>query len=197
MKTLGKWFMQGLVAVLPIALTLAILVWLGTTAESLLGAALRWALPQGWYVPGLGILAGLVVITATGILVNAYLFRRVLESANNLLANIPLVKTVFESVRDVARFAAPDRQREDIKRAVTLCLGDNLRVVGFVTNSPPAWDGLEKKVPVYVPMSYQIGGFTLLVSEEQLEPLDVDVQTAMRYVLTAGMADPGNRPERP
>ena len=69
--------MQGLVAVLPITLTIAVLYWLGTTAESLLGPVLRWILPQGWYLPGLGIFAGLAVVTATGMLVNAYLFRRV------------------------------------------------------------------------------------------------------------------------
>lgn len=189
MKTLGRWFMQGLVAVLPITLTIALLYWLGTTAESLLGPVLRWVLPQGWYWPGLGIFAGLAVVTATGMLVNAYLFRNLLELANNLLARIPLVKTVFESIRDIARFAAPDKQREEIKRAVLVRLGEDVRVLGFVTNAPPKWAGLDNALPVYVPMGYQIGGFTLLVDEDQLEPLDVDVQTAMRYTLTAGMAD--------
>lgn len=187
MKTLGRHFMQGLAAVLPLAITLAVLYWLATTAEALLGPLLRWLLPEAWYVPGLGILAGLVLVTATGILVNAYLFRRLLDLLHNVLANIPLVKTVFESVRDIARFAAPGEERDDIKRAVTVRLADDLRVLGFVTNAAPDWDGLEKQVPVYVPMSYQIGGFTLLVDEDRLEPLDVDVQGAMRYALTAGM----------
>jgi len=188
MKAMGKYFMQGLVAVLPMGLTLAVLYWLGTTAEALLAPVLRWLLPAGWYWPGLGILAGLAVVTATGVLVNAYVFRHLLALANNLLARIPLVKTVFESVRDIARFAAPGEGRDDIKRAVTVRLGDDKRVLGFVTNAAPDWQGLGTAVPVYVPFGYQIGGFTLLVDEDRLEPLDVDVQAAMRYALTAGMA---------
>jgi len=188
MRALGKYFMQGLVAVLPMGLTLAVLYWLGTTAEALLSPVLRWLLPAGWYWPGLGILAGLAVVTATGVLVNAYVFRRLLGLADALLAKIPLVRTVFESVRDIARFAAPDQGREDIKRAVTVRLAQDMRVLGFVTNAAPEWEGLENTVPVYLPLGYQIGGFTLLVSEDQLEPLDVDVQSAMRYALTAGMA---------
>jgi uncharacterized membrane protein len=43
-------------------------------------------------------------------------------------------------------------------------------------------------VAVYFPMSYQIGGYTLLLPREQLEPLDLPVEAAMRLVLTGGMS---------
>jgi uncharacterized membrane protein len=62
-------------------------------------------------------------------------------------------------------------------------------VIGFVTDDSPQHFASEhhKQVAVYVPMSYQVGGFTLLVPQELIEPIDIPVKDAMRYVLTAGI----------
>lgn len=191
MKNIAQWFLQGIAAVLPIALTLAILYWLATTAEAALGPLLRWALPIDWYFPGLGIVAGLVLVTVTGLLVNAYLFRIVLDAANRTLSSIPLVSTLFDSIRDIARFADPGGPRSDMQRAVLVPLGNDLRVVGFVTNAARRWNDEVAALPVFVPMSYQLGGFTLLVPEDCLEPLDMEVHTAMRWAISAGMIHKG------
>jgi len=188
-KILAGWFLQGLAAILPIALTFAVMYWLGTTAEAALGPLLRWALPGDWYFPGLGILAGLLLVTTTGLLVNAYLFRKVFDFANGLLSSIPLVSTLFDSLRDIASFADPKGLRSEMQRAVLVPLGDDIRVVGFVTNEARQWDGEHSAVPVFVPMSYQLGGFTLLVPEDGLEPLDMEVHTAMRWAISAGMVE--------
>ncbi|NND69500.1 MAG: DUF502 domain-containing protein, partial [Halioglobus sp.] len=187
MKNLSAWFLQGLAAILPIALTLAVLYWLGTTAEAALGPLLRWALPDNWYFPGLGIFAGLALVTATGLMVNAYLFSKLLDIANALLSSIPLVSTLFDSIRDIARFADPKGARSEMQRAVLVPLGEDVRVVGFVTNEAQQWNGADLALPVFVPMSYQLGGFTVLVPEDKLEPLDMEVHTAMRWAISAGM----------
>ena len=60
MNALGKLFLKGLAVVIPLALTVAILWWLSAGAEKLLGGLLVRFLPQGWYVPGMGLVAGLV-----------------------------------------------------------------------------------------------------------------------------------------
>jgi uncharacterized membrane protein len=187
MRQIARWFLQGLVAILPIAVTLAILYWLGSTAESSLGAVLQWALPEGWYFPGLGLLAGIVVITATGVLANAYLFRKLLELANGTMSRIPLVSTLFDSIRDIAKFADPQSMRSEMQRPVLVSIGENMSVIGFVTNKSRQWRDGFSAVPVYVPMSYQLGGFTLLLPEDEIQPLDMEVPEAMRWVISAGM----------
>ncbi len=187
MKNIARWFLQGIAAILPIALTLAILYWLATTAEASLGPLLRWALPIDWYFPGFGIIAGLALVTLTGLLVNAYLFRTLLKAANSTLSSIPLVNTLFDSIRDIARFADPAGPRSDMQRAVLVRLDDNMRVVGFVTNEARQWNQDVTALPVFVPMSYQLGGFTILVPEDALEPLDMEVHKAMRWAISAGM----------
>jgi uncharacterized membrane protein len=68
MNALGKLFLKGLAVVIPIALTLAILWWIATSAEQLMGAILKFVLPAGWYVPGMGLISGLVMIALIGLL---------------------------------------------------------------------------------------------------------------------------------
>ena len=60
MRSLSAIFLKGLAAVLPVALTLYLLLWLGTTAESILGQWLRLAIPEHRYWPGLGFVVGVL-----------------------------------------------------------------------------------------------------------------------------------------
>lgn len=185
MKKTSQLFLQGLLALLPVVITLGILFWLGALAENTLGVIIRWLLPEGWYWPGLGVLAGLLFIFLIGVLMNAYLFRKIGAWAVALFRKIPLVKTIYDSVRDIARFASPDKNKEQLKKAVLVSLDENIRLIGFITNStPPVGNDL---VAVYLPMSYQVGGFTLFLPESRLQELEMSVPDAMRLAFTAAI----------
>ena len=72
MRQIPKIFLQGLAAILPLALTLYVLWWLGTTTEAVFGALLRKVLPGNTHVPGLGLLLGLGVVFAVGFMLRAW-----------------------------------------------------------------------------------------------------------------------------
>lgn len=191
MKKISRLFLQGLLAILPIAITLAVLFWLASFAEQTLGAVIRWLLPEDWYWPGLGVVAGLLFIFLIGVLMNAYLFRKLGGWAESLLGKIPLVKTIYNSVRDIARFASPNRSKDELQKAVLVSFDDEVRLIGFVTNtSPVVADGL---IAVYLPMSYQLGGYTLFLPESRLQELDMSVSDAMRLALTAAITTPDSK----
>jgi uncharacterized membrane protein len=59
MGKLWRWFLQGIASLAPVALTIALLVWLGTWSENTFGAGIRALLPEGWYITGLGLLSGI------------------------------------------------------------------------------------------------------------------------------------------
>lgn len=188
MKRMSQLFLQGLLAILPISITLAVLYWLCSVAEKTLGSIIQWLLPADWYWPGMGILAGLLFIFFTGVLMNAYLFRKLGNWGETLLGKIPLVKTIYNSVRDIARFASPDKNKEELKKAVLVTLDGDIQLIGFVTNTSP--DIGNDLVAVYLPMSYQVGGFTLFLPESSLKELDMSVPDAMRLVFTAAITSP-------
>lgn len=197
MKAISQWFFQGLLAILPVGVTIAVLYWLGVTAEQTLGRLLRYVLPEHWYVPGLGIVSGFLFIIVIGLLVNAYLFRRVGQFAERLFSHIPLVRIIYGSVRDIAKFASASQQAEELQSVVLVTLDSGIQMIGFITRQNVDFSGEETLCAVYLPMSYQIGGHTLFLPPSRLKNLDMSVQDAMRYVVTAGMAGPLQAPKNP
>lgn len=192
MKRLSGIFLQGLAAILPIAVTIYLLYWIGSSAEALLGGLLKWILPTELYIPGLGVVAGVLLILLLGLLLNAYLVQAVWNWIEWLLARIPLVKTIFSATQDMMRLLSPAAQK-DLNQVVMLPLGDTgYRLLGFVTRPDttdlPADLGGEDIIAVYAPFSYQIGGYTLLVPRSSVIPLEMSVEQAMRFAITAGIS---------
>lgn len=198
MRRLWNTFLKGLAAVLPVALTIYLVVWLGTTAESILGGVLRAILP-GAYWPGMGILAGFVFILLVGLIFDAYVVQRLFRSGEALLARIPIVKTIFGAFKDFTRFLpAGGKAREP--RRVVLWRFNGARLIGFVTEEHihPALLGARSGdeagpdtaadiFAVYFPMSYQIGGYTLYLPKTELEETTLSVEEGMRMVLIGGV----------
>ena len=75
-KSIGTTLITGFITVLPIVLTLYLLYWLAVTSEQVMGGALQWALPKVVYFPGLGTIAGLILIFLIGLLMKAVLIRQ-------------------------------------------------------------------------------------------------------------------------
>ncbi len=191
MKWLGRVLLKGLVAILPIGLTVYVVYWLGVTTETLLSGPLKWLLPPDIYRPGMGLVAGFLVLFLVGLLVNAYVVRRVLGLGESLLMRVPVVKTVYASIRDLTALVNTKGRKRELERVVMVKLGPG-RVIGFVTQENAilpgfAGAGAGELVAVYLPMSYQIGGYTLYLPRDQIEATDLSVETAMRIVITGGL----------
>lgn len=191
-RTLGKLFLSGLAALLPIIVTVALLWWLGSTAEAFLGRAIKLALPEHWYIPGMGLAAGIALVFAVGVLLHAWIFRQVFGWGERLFNRIPLVKTVYGTVRDLINLAASDRHARFSKVVTVTLPGTQMKLIGFVTRESfydlPAGLADEQTIAVYFPMSYQIGGYTFMLPRSQVQPLNMSLEDAMRYTLTAGMS---------
>ncbi len=193
MKRFGRIMIRGLAAILPAALTIYILYWSATNAEQLLGAVIKVILPDGWYVPGMGVLAGVIAVFLLGLALNAFLVRRLFQFGENLLNRIPLVKTLYGSVKDFIGFFSHQRERE-FNQVVTveLQIGEvPIRFLGFVTRTQfrdlPDGIGYDGEVAVYLPLSYQIGGHTIMVPRSAVKPVNISMQRAMGFVVTGGM----------
>lgn len=189
MKALGRIVLKGLLTVLPITLTLYFVYWLGVTAEALLSGPIKFLLPAEFYRPGMGLVAGLLLLIAVGLLVNAYIVRRVFELGEALLLRVPVVKTVFAALRDLTGLMRVGQTGGELQRVVMIEFGPG-RVIGFVTQENATLPGIGSDaslVAVYLPMSYQIGGYTVYLPRDRIIPTDLSVEAAMRIVLTGGL----------
>src|SRR5690606_17067310 len=132
-----------------------------------------------------------------GLLTRAWLFRRFFMLWDDLFNRIPLVKTVYGAVQDFMRFMSGGAGRSFDR--VVMVDWNGYRIVGFVTcedwNALPAPLGEDERIAVYFPMSYQIGGYTVFMPRDRVRPVDMDMETAMRFVVTAGLS--GGRSDKP
>ncbi len=191
LKKLSNALMRGLVVVVPFAATIWLLWWIGSGTETLLRNLIVLVVPERFYQPGMGIVAALALLLTAGVLVNAFLVRRMLQAWESLMERIPVVKSVYGAFRDFMQFLPSSGKRGELQRVVLARFG-GAALIGFVTRDDGAELGVSAAgadmVVVYFPMSYMIGGYTVVLPRAALEPLDLPVETAMRLVLTAGMS---------
>lgn len=196
MRRIWTTFATGLATVLPVTITLYLIWWLGTTAEAVLGETLQLVLDREQYVPGMGLVAGFIVVLIVGSLVNAYAVRWFIRRGEQWLERIPFIKTVYGAVKDVTQFLPGQGERRDTRRVVLWTLG-NAYLIGFVTSdhlSPKLPQQLlSDRLPVYFPMSYQIGGYTLYINRSELIETSMSAEEAMRLVLIGGVNTDAHR----
>ncbi|MCG5514974.1 MULTISPECIES: DUF502 domain-containing protein [unclassified Ectothiorhodospira] len=192
MKGLTRTFLAGLAAILPIVVTVTLVLWLSNTLEQVLGAILKAVLPDVLYFPGMGLLIGILLIFALGVLLRVYLVQGVFHWLESWMERIPVVKTIHGVVRDVTQLFSGEIHERFGEAVLVTLPGLEFRLVGFVTRSDfeglPDNLGTQSTVAVYLPMSYQIGGYTLMLPRDRVEPLNLSLEDAMRYTLTAGVS---------
>ena len=186
MKTLSKIFFQGIFAILPIVLTIAIIVWLISTLETYLSKLLLLVLPASMYWPGLGLVLGIALIFGLGLLIKFYLGQLIIRGLNKLMERIPVVSAVYSAFNDMVRFLSPS-EKEELQKAVLVEVQEGAEVIGFVTSEDVELGERSELIAVYIPMSYQIGGFTLFMPKDKVKELDMAPSEAMKKVLTASM----------
>ena len=199
MRKVWNTVLKGLVAILPLGLTVYVVYWLAVTAEQLFSGVIKAVVPEPYYWPGLGLLTGLVVLYFVGLAVNAYLVNRALRMSDKLFARIPVVKTIYLAIRDFTRFFPSSGQGSDLRRVVLVQFGPG-KVIGFVTAESDEMLRRERQdadtIAVYLPMSYMVGGYTLFVPRDLVEPTALSVEEGMRIALmggvrsSAGVAEP-------
>jgi uncharacterized membrane protein len=185
MKTIGKYILTGLITMLPVILTIYLLYWLAVSAETLLGNLI----PQEVYFPGMGVTAALLVMFVVGMLMHTRPIQQLFTRGERIFYRLPLVKSIYAAFRDFMDYFSPSRKK-DFEQVVSVTIGDTgIRLIGFVTQADEQLpeDFRDDHVMVYLPMSYMIGGYAVLVPRTAVQPLNMSMEDAMRFVLTAGV----------
>lgn len=191
MKSISGTFLTGLIAILPVILTLYLLYWFVLSMESALGNLIRLVLPENLYWPGMGVIAGLIVVFVVGLLMHAYVVRWLFAKGEEVFYHLPLINSVYRAMRDFFDFISPTTRKEFVQVVAVSIGNDAMRVIGFVTRAaterlPEGFRG-EDHILVYLPLSYMIGGYTVLLPRSAVQPLDMSMEEAMRFTLTAGV----------
>lgn len=196
MKKLYKYFFRGLITILPVALTIYVLYIFLAWMETLTLWVLRPLIGSS-YIPGMGLVFGVAGIVLIGYLVSKQGVRRLLSFAELPFTNLPVVKSIYSSLKSFADYFSPAGADGGQSVVILRMPGNEMEIVGLITRRSFADlpDGFlpGDRVAVYLPMGYMIGGYTVFVPVEWVQPIEMSVEEAMRSSLIAWMA----RPERP
>ena len=192
MNVLGKLFLKGLAVVIPATLTLAILWWMARGAEQVLGGLLMEFLPEGWYIPGMGLVSAVAITILIGLLTHVILFQKLFALGEAILNRLPLVKTIYSAIKDFIAYLSPDSKTALSKVVLVKIPGAEFEQLGFVTREDfsrlPMKPTVEEPIAVYLPMSFQIGGYTLFLPRSCLTPIDISFEDGMKLVLTGAVS---------
>ncbi len=191
MKRISQYFFRGLLAALPLGLTVYLLYLFLRWSETLVLHLIRPLIGE-YYVPGMGLALGVASIVLLGVLISQPGAGRLLSLVELPFTNLPVVKSIYSSLKDFADYFSPRRDAAAQQTVVVLKLpGHELEVVGLITRQnvddlPPGFLQGDR-VAVYLPMGYMIGGYTVFVPRDWVQPIDMSVEDAMRESMFAWM----------
>lgn len=191
-------FIRGFFALLPILVSVYILVNLLLWSERSTRSSLTFFLAKEAedVPPGSGIVVALLVIYGIGYLLDKPIARKMFRLVDDSFQILPLVRSLYQAIKDFTSYLTPNKNRTSSRVVMVHFPNLNLDMVGIVTRENlkglPEPLYAEDKVAVYMPMSYQFGGYTVFVSKEQIKELPIGTEQTMRSVLTAWVAGDKN-----
>lgn len=198
-KAIKKYLITGILVWLPIAVTVWVITYIISASDQLLNLLpSHWRPEQyiGFKVPGLGVVAAIVVLFITGVFAANVLGRKILEGWDSLLGRIPVVKSIYSSVKKVSESLLSDNSRSFKTPVLVPFPQPDIWTIAFVSGSiPPAVQtGLSERdeyVSVYVPTTPNpTGGYYIMVKKSDIRELDMSVDDALKYVISLGMVMP-------
>ena len=202
-KALKKYLITGVLVWLPIAVTIWAMSYIISAADRLINLLPESWQPQhfwGFNIPGLGIVAATVVLFVTGVFAANVLGRRILGAWDSLLGRIPVVKSIYSSVKKVSESLLSDSSRSFKTPVLVPFPQPGIWTIAFVSGHIP--DKLKGSLPqdddyisVYVPTTPNpTGGYYIMVKKNDVRELDMSVDQALKYVISLGMVMPDDLP---
>lgn len=187
MKNIIKNFIKGILTIVPIILVIYVIFKTFIFLDGILGNLLKPYLKND-YIPGIGLLATLVLITLLGWLSTKFITGKIFKLIDRILDNIPIVKTIYSVIKDTIHSFLGEKKSFS-KVALVTIPGTEMKSLGFITADELAnfYGPLEKYVAIYVPQTFQVAGFTFLIPKEQVQIIDVKPEDAMKFILSGGM----------
>lgn len=194
---LKRWFVYGLLIWVPIAVTVFVVRFLFDLFDRLLNLLPRSYQPHylwGFDIPGLGLIAAVLLLIVTGLLASNLVGRALIDWAERLIARIPFVRSVYGGAKQVAHtmFAADGKA---FRKAVLVPYPyPGSYALGFITATTlgEVQDKTGAEVTaVFVPTTPNpTSGFILLVPREDVVVLDMSVDEALKMIISLGVVVP-------
>jgi uncharacterized membrane protein len=195
-----RYFITGLLIWVPLGITLWVLnLLIGTMDQSLTVLPAEWQ-PEAWIgvrIPGLGVILTLLVIVLTGVFATNFFGQKIIDVWERLLIRIPVVKTIYGSVKQVSDTLLSGEGHAFRKVLLVRYPHPQAWSLAFQTNVPGEVMRVlpEEHVAVFIPTTPSpVNGFYFYVKKSEVIELNVSVDRALKYIVSMGVASGEARP---
>lgn len=199
MTSVRRWLLAGLLVLVPLAITLGVLNWIVTTLDQTL-----LILPQSWqpdrllgfHIPGFGVLLTLAIVLLMGAITSNFLGKKLVVWGNALLSRIPIVRSIYSSVKQVSDTLFSENGNAFRKALLVQWPREGVWTIGFQTGTPggDVSNHLQGDyLSVYVPTTPNpTGGYFVMLKRTDCIELKMSVDEALTYVISMGVVVPGS-----
>ena len=179
MKRLFRYFVQGLILIVPAAVT-AYVCYIGFTKI------------DGWLglpIPGVGFVVTIAIITLVGFGATTFVTRTLLSTFEEALTHLPFVRLVYTSTKDLLNAFVGEKRRFDKPVIVAMTADGAIRGLGYITQESADSLGAADSVVVYFPQSYAFAGWTFVVPTSRVTRVETVSSDFMAFVVSGGVTD--------
>jgi uncharacterized membrane protein len=194
-RKLFKYFLQGLIILAPITITLWAVLSLFNWIDGILPDFIHRIFPKlavdengnPRYFPGLGFILVIGIVLIVGYVSSSFIVSKLVELFDNILEKTPGIKIIYTTIKDFFEAFAGNRRKFD--RAVLVCIeSTDIWRIGFITHEELAEFGLQEYISVYVPQSYAFAGHLYFVKKERVRLItDTSSTEAMKFAISGGV----------
>jgi uncharacterized membrane protein len=199
MHALRKWLLSGMLVIVPLVVTLAVLNWIIGTLDQTL-----WLLPEDWQkylndhkVRGLGVLLTLAILLAVGAVASNFIGSRLIGWGDAVVRRIPVVRSIYTSVKQVSDTLFSESGNAFRTAVLVQWPREGAWTIAFVTGAPgqeiAGHLGADEYLSVYVPTTPNpTGGYFMMLKRGDCIELRMSVDEALKYIVSMGVVVPGS-----
>ena len=205
MTALRKWFLTGLLVIVPMVITFLVLQWVvGLLDQTLQILPLSWQPDRmlGMHIPGFGVILTLAILLVVGAIASNFMGRKLVEWGDAVVTRIPVVRSIYSSVKQVSDTLFSENGNAFRKAVLVQWPREGVWTVAFVTGSPggdvATYLRDDEFLSVYVPTTPNpTGGYFVMLRKSDCVELNMSVDEALKYVVSMGVVVPALRPVAP
>lgn len=186
-----QYFLQGLLVLAPVTITIYVIVQVFTWLDRLVPVYFNLSAnaEKPFVIPGLGFVLVIGSIVIVGYLSSLFFVGRVLHVFDNWLEKTPGIKLIYSLVKDFSE-AVVGKKRKFTKTVLVSIYQPDVWQLGFITNEDLAEFELKDHISVYVPLSYALTGTLFFVKKERVKLLPhISGPDAYKFAISGGVAE--------
>ncbi|KTD41267.1 DUF502 domain-containing protein [Legionella parisiensis] len=195
--SLRSYLLAGLVVWLPILITIGVLRFIIDLLDNTVALIPKAYQPEqliGHYIPGIGVILSLIILLVTGVIATNYLGQRLVGWGESVLSRIPLVRSIYKTVKQVIN-AVLSTNSEAFRKVVLIEYPrKGLWTIAFQTgtaNTAISNKTKDEMISVFIPTTPNpTSGFLIMLPRSDVIELDMSIDEALKFIISLGVMPP-------